>query len=76
MRYKREQAGWILLFSFCAYWLVLPQANAYIDPGSGSYIFQLVIGAVLGAGVALRVFWGRIKAFFSRNKSSRPPSEE
>ncbi len=36
--------------------LFLPSnAYAYIDPGAGSTLFQLIIGAVLGAGWGLRV---------------------
>ena len=52
-----------LIVAFSALWL--PSANAYLDRGSGSYIFQAVIAGALGVGVALKVFWGRIAAFFS-----------
>lgn len=38
---------------------------AYLDPGTGSIIMQALIGAFLGALVALRMYWERIKAFFS-----------
>ena len=38
---------------------------AYIDPGSGSYFFQLVIGGLLGAGVAVKLFWRRVWAFLT-----------
>ncbi len=43
-------------------------AQNYLDPGSGSIIIQLIIGTVLGLGVVVRVFWGKIKGFFTRNK--------
>lgn len=46
--------------------LILRSANAYLDPGSGSYLLQLLIAGLLGAAFALRMFWGRIKGFFSR----------
>jgi len=42
----------------------------YLDPGSGSMIIQMVIAAVLGVGVAVRVFWKNIKGFFTRNKQT------
>ena len=41
----------------------------YLDPGSGSFIIQILIAAFLGLGVALRASWGRIKEFFGRKKS-------
>ena len=34
---------------------------AYLDPGSGSFLLQILLAALLGAGIALRAFWGRIK---------------
>jgi len=37
---------------------------AYLDPGSGSFLIQLLIAALLGVGIALRASWGRIKGFF------------
>jgi hypothetical protein len=37
---------------------------AYLDPGSGSFIIQIAIAALLGLGVALRASWGHIKGWF------------
>lgn len=36
----------------------------YLDPGSGSFLIQLLIAALLGLGVAVRASWGRIKGWF------------
>ena len=38
------------------------QAEAYIDPGSASYVFQVIAGAALGAVFLIRTYWGRLKA--------------
>lgn len=47
--------------------LALPSvAHAYLDPGTGSYVVQLLIGGVLGGVFALGVFWRRVLAFFKR----------
>ncbi len=40
----------------------------YIDPGSGSYLVQVVIAAVLGAAFWIKMSWQRIKAFFGGHK--------
>ena len=37
---------------------------AYLDPGSGSFLIQLLIAALLGAGIALRASWSKVKKFF------------
>lgn len=39
-------------------------AYAYLDPGTGSYLLQLALAALVGALFAVRLFWGRIKSFF------------
>ena len=47
--------------------LALPSiAHAYLDPGTGSYVVQLLIGTVLGGLFALGVFWRRVLAFLKR----------
>ena len=38
---------------------------AYLDPGSGSYLLQLLIAGALGALFALRLYWSRVKGFFA-----------
>jgi len=36
----------------------------YLDPGSGSFLIQLAIAALLGLGIAFRASWGKIKGWF------------
>jgi len=38
--------------------------HAYLDPGSGSILIQLILAAFLGVGIALRISWKRIKTLF------------
>ena len=48
----------------------------YIDPGSGSYLIQVIIAAVLGVAVYFKNIRLRIKSFFSRkNKDGVPPKD-
>ncbi|MDX1382627.1 MAG: hypothetical protein R3190_03230 [Thermoanaerobaculia bacterium] len=35
-------------------------AAAYLDPGTGSMILQMLIGGVAGALVVIRMYWHRI----------------
>lgn len=52
-------------------WFVLaPQpALAYLDPGAGSYIVQLIVGGILSMGIAGKQLFGR------REKNLSPPTE-
>jgi len=48
-----------------------PAAYAYLDPGTGSLVVQMVIGAFAAAGAALTLYWHRLKRFFTRSKLPR-----
>jgi hypothetical protein len=38
--------------------------HPYLDPGSGSFIIQILIASLLGLGIALRFSWNKIKVLF------------
>ncbi|MBA4419962.1 MAG: hypothetical protein C0391_02330 [Anaerolinea sp.] len=38
---------------------------AYLDPGSGSYLIQILIAALLGSAFVVKSFWNQIKNFFT-----------
>ncbi len=48
-----------------------PPAYAYLDPGSGSYVCQLLLAGLLGAGFIVKAYWAKIQGwqskFFSRD---------
>jgi len=47
---------------------------AYLDPGTGSMLLQVILGGVAAVAVALKLFWYRIIAFLGFKK--KPSSEE
>lgn len=50
---------------------------AYLDPGSGSFVIQLLIGALVGILVLLKSYWSRIRGFFTRGaKQDNLPANE
>ena len=53
-------------------------AYGYIDPGTGSFVIQVLIGSALGSLLALKIFWRKIIGFVGRlfgRKPDRPPAE-
>ncbi len=57
--------------------LVLPtNSYAYLDPGTGAFILQILIAAFIAISLTIKAFWLRIKAFFSRLMSKTPAEEE
>lgn len=53
---------------------LVSDAEAYLDPGTGSFIFQTAIAMVAGSLFVLKTYWRRIKTLFSRQ--SAPPGEK
>ena len=47
---------------------ILGKNPAYLDPGSGSFLLQLLIAGLLGLAVAIRASWSKIKKLFKRGK--------
>ena len=39
--------------------------HAYLDPGSGSFIIQLIVASLMGALFRLGVYWKKVKSFLS-----------
>ncbi len=56
----------------------LPRPLAYLDPGSGSFILQLLVAALFGALFLVKVYWGKIKTFFQSHfsKQVKEPSDD
>jgi Zn-dependent protease with chaperone function len=44
-------------------------ASAYLDPGAGSFILQMLLAGALAVGATARMYWYRIKAVLSRLRS-------
>ena len=51
--------------------LLSSTALAYIDPAATSYILQIVAGVVIAGGIAVGIFWRKIRMFFRNMKMKR-----
>lgn len=58
-----------LLFFFGLLILIPQSADAYIDPGSGNLLLQLLLGGVAGLIVIGKLYWYRILALFGLGKN-------
>jgi hypothetical protein len=50
-------------------------AYAYLDPGTGSILLQMLLGGVAGGLVVIRLYWARIKSWFSPKPASTDDGE-
>ena len=60
---------------FVLFALALP-AHAYLDPGTGSYIFQIIIGFAAGGAYLIKTFWRQITDFFKKLFTRKSPKNE
>jgi len=58
-----QAGGWIVLLALLMIIVPTGYAHAYLDPGSGSLIVQIIIGGILALLVAVKMYWNRIIGF-------------
>ena len=49
-------------------WFSLSKQVGYIDPGSLTVIIAMIVGALVGTGMTLKVYWFKLKQKFSNKK--------
>ncbi len=54
----------------------LSKPLAYLDPGTGSYIVQLLLAGLMGGLFLVKVYWKKIKGFFASLFSKGDPESE
>ncbi len=62
-RYFLQCRGGTAVFSFLIVFLTAKPAYAYLDPGTGSMILQLLLGAVAGALIVGKLYFEKIRSF-------------
>ncbi len=59
-----------------AYLAVASPAYAYLDPGSGSLLVQLLVGSVAGGLIVLKIYWVHLKRLFRRSPEASGPATD
>jgi hypothetical protein len=55
----------VFLASFYLLFSLVSDSYAYLDPGTGSYVLQMVIAGIVSGLFAIKMFWRKIVEFFS-----------
>ena len=70
---RKRTARVVFLLLLALPWLTAPKAaHAYLDPGTGSILLQVLIGGVAGLGVIAKLYWHRLRSLFSVRKKDAP----
>ena len=60
----------VLIITFLYLFVALDQAQAYLDPGTGSYLLQIALATLLGGAYIFKGYLGKAKdhlsSFFSK----------
>jgi hypothetical protein len=64
-----------LLLACVLYGVYTQDAHAYLDPGTGSYVIQLLVAFVLAAILFVKMRWTQIKGFIGRLQRKRTHDE-
>lgn len=51
-------------------------AEAYLDPGTGSFVIQCLVGGALAVMFTIKQYWIAIKNFFTGKKSEQAAQTE
>lgn len=62
----------MMFIIFGLFFLMFPRAaHAYLDPGTGSYMLQIILAAIVGLAYTIKIYWTKVKAFFINLFSKR-----
>lgn len=65
----------IVLPLYLAFVLMMAdRAHAYLDPGNGSMVLQIILGGAAGIGVLLKYYWHQVTGLF-RSKKELPKED-
>lgn len=56
--------------------LMFTDAVAYLDPGTGSMLLQVILGGVAAVGVAIKLYWHKLRAAFGMAKKEEPEDDQ
>ena len=56
--------------------LFFTDTEAYLDPGTGSMLLQVILGGVAAVGVAIKLYWHKLRVAFGVGKKEVSEDEQ
>ena len=73
MRAMHKPPHWhLLLASFCFLAGLAPDAQAYLDPSTGSMILSAIVGIFATISLAVKTYWYKLKNLVTRRRPAAP----
>ena len=70
----KQVAQFFFILVICEVFLIPIPAMAYLDPGSGSMLLQLLLGGTAGLIVVIKLYWQSLVSFFKPKKEDESVS--
>jgi len=58
----------VIFFIFFLIFIIPQPVSAYLDPGFGSMVWQMIAAALFGIAFTIKIYWQKVKNFFNRSK--------
>ena len=75
MIFGSKHAMSVAVFAAAAWGFSTGFAHAYLDPGTGSFFLQMLIGALAGGFFAIKMYWAKVKTFFGQRAAADTKDE-
>ncbi|HEY5777081.1 MAG TPA: hypothetical protein VIS57_13435 [Xanthomonadales bacterium] len=56
--------------------LFIADTEAYLDPGTGSMLLQVILGGVAAVGVAIKLYWHKLRVALGGSKKEVSEDEQ
>ena len=56
--------------------VIVTDVFAYLDPGTGSMLLQVILGGVAAVGVAIKLYWHKLRVAFGMGKKEKEESAD
>lgn len=55
--------------------LMFTDSEAYLDPGTGSMLLQVILGGIAAVGVVIKLYWHKLRAAVGLAKKADPEDD-
>ena len=64
-RNQTNRRLWSIVLLALLFFIFPDKAYAYLEPGSTSFVLQLIISVLVGVAIAIKTYWTRTKTVFA-----------
>ena len=72
---QRQHKSAFLFAVFCTLAGLAPEAQAYLDPSTGSMILSAIVGLFATIGLALKTYWYKLRNLLIRRPDPAPENQ-